>query len=297
MESKFPEELKQFYKGVETNSNPWGIGAGTRGDWAEGLDLKTLQQDAGVDILYWVGCAGAFDDRAKKVSLAMVKILKKAGINFGILGVEENCCGDQARRLGNEYLFQMLAQQNIETLQKYNIKKVLVTCPHGFNTFKNEYPEIAKKQGIEDWNVEVIHHSVFIADLIEQGKIALDAKIKASLTYHDPCYLGRHNRIFKPPRQVLSQSGANIREMKENRYHSLCCGAGGGLMWTEENLGVRINHMRTEHVLDTGADIACTACPFCMTMLEDGIKDKEKEDERSVKDIAEIVLQCIEAGE
>lgn len=293
MESRFPEELNLFFKGMETNSNPWGIGSGTRAEWAEDLDIKILSQDKDVDILYWVGCAGAFDDRAKKVSTALVKILKKAGVNFGILGVEENCCGDQARRLGNEYMFQMLAQQNIEILKKYNIKKILVTCPHGYNTFKNEYPEYAKTQGIEDWDIEVVHHSEFIKELLDQGKLAIEQELKASLTYHDPCYLGRHNHVFKPPRQVLAQTGVNMKEMKDNWYHSFCCGAGGGLMWTEETLGKRINHMRTENVLNTGAEIVSTACPFCMTMLEDGIKDKEKEEACSVKDIAEIVAQCI----
>jgi Fe-S oxidoreductase len=219
--------------------------------------------------------------------------LKKAGVNFGILGVEENCCGDQARRLGNEYMFQMLARENIEILKKYNIKKILVTCPHGYNTFKNEYPEFAKMSGIGDWNIEVFHHSEFIKELLSQGKLILNQKLNVALTYHDPCYLGRHNHIFKPPREILSQTGANIREIKNNRYHSFCCGAGGGLMWTEEKLGERINHIRTDNVLKTGAEIVSTACPFCMTMLEDGIKDKEKADVCSVKDIAEIVAQCI----
>lgn len=297
MNSKFPKELNQFYKGMETNSNPWGIGSATRGDWAEGLDIKILAQDADVDILYWVGCAGAFDDRAKKVSTAMVKILKQAGVSFAILGVEENCCGDQARRLGNEYLFQMLAQQNIEIFKKYKIKKILVTCPHGYNTFKNEYPAIAKMQGLQNWDIEVIHHSEFIAELIHQGKLTVKQELKAALTYHDPCYLGRHNHIFKPPRLVLSQSGAKIREMKNSRYHSFCCGAGGGLMWTEEELGKRINHMRTENVLGTGAEIVCTSCPFCMTMLEDGLKDKEKDEACRVRDLAEITAQCIEDRE
>jgi Fe-S oxidoreductase/Ni,Fe-hydrogenase I cytochrome b subunit len=293
MEAKFPTELNQFFKNMETNSNPWGFGSATRGDWAEDLDIKTLSQDSDVDILYWVGCAGSFDDRGKKVSTAMVKILRAAGINFGILGVEENCCGDQARRLGNEYLFQMVAQENINVIRQYNIKKILVTCPHGYNTFKNEYPELAKSSGIDDWNVEVIHHSQLIAELIRQGKLDMKQKINASVTFHDPCYLGRHNGIFDAPRSVLSQSGAKLKEMKKNRYHSFCCGAGGGLMWTEEHLGTRINHIRTDQALETGTEIIATSCPFCMTMLDDGVKDKGKDEACSVKDIAEIVARCL----
>lgn len=293
MEAKFPPELTQFFKNMETNSNPWGFGSAAKGDWAEDLEIKTLSQDSNVDILYWVGCAGSFDDRGKKVSTAMVKILRAAGINFGILGQEENCCGDQARRLGNEYMFQMLAQMNIEIIKKYNIKKILVTCPHGFNTFKNEYPEYAKSVGIDDWDIEVIHHTQFIAQLIREGKLGMKQKINSSVTFHDPCYLGRHNNIFDAPRSVLSQSGAKLREMKKNRYHSSCCGAGGGLMWTEEHLGTRINHMRTDQALEAGTEIISTSCPFCMTMLEDGIKDKGKDEECSVKDIAEIVAQCL----
>jgi Fe-S oxidoreductase len=293
MEAKFPPELTQFFKNMETNSNPWGFGSATKGDWAEDLDIKTLSQDSDVDILYWVGCAGSFDDRGKKVSTAMVKILRAAGINFGILGLEENCCGDQVRRLGNEYMFQMMAQMNIETIKKYNIKKILVTCPHGYNTFKNEYPEYAKSLGIDDWDVEVIHHSQFIAQLIQEGTLELKEKINSSVTFHDPCYLGRHNNVFDAPRSVLSQSGAKLREMKKNRYHSSCCGAGGGLMWTEEHLGTRVNHMRTDQALEAGTEIISTSCPFCMTMLEDGIKDKGKDEERNVKDIAEIVAQCL----
>jgi Fe-S oxidoreductase len=293
MEAKFPTELNQFFRNMENNSNPWGFGSATKGDWAEDLDIKRLSQDSDVDILYWVGCAGSFDDRGKKVSNAMVKILRAAGINFGILGQEENCCGDQARRLGNEYMFQMMAQGNIEIFKRYNIKKILVTCPHGYNTFKNEYPEYAKSLGIDDWNVEVIHHSQFIAGLIQEGKLEMKQKINASVTFHDPCYLGRHNSVFEAPRSVLSQSGAKIREMKRNRYHSFCCGAGGGLMWTEERLGTRINHIRTDQALEAGTEIISTSCPFCMTMLDDGVKDKGKGEECSVKDIAEIVAQCL----
>lgn len=294
MEAKFPAELNQFFRNMENNSNPWGIGSASRADWAEGLGIKTLAEDAEVDLLFWVGCANAYDDRAKKISLALVKILQAAGINFGILGVEENCCGDQARRLGHEYLFQVTAQQNIEILKNYNVNKILVSCPHGYHTLKNEYPLLAKQLGIDEWDIEVIHHSEFIADLIRTGKIAIQSENgSSSMTFHDPCYLGRHNHLFTPARDVISAGGGKVKEMKDSRYHSRCCGAGGGLMWTEEHLGVRINHMRTDDVLQSGAATVCTACPFCLTMLEDGIKDKGKEEEHRVRDIAEIVVECL----
>jgi Fe-S oxidoreductase/nitrate reductase gamma subunit len=293
MEAKFPAELNQFFRNMENNSNPWGIGSATRADWAEGLGVKTLAEDAEVDLLFWVGCANAYDDRAKKISSALVKILQAADINFGILGVEENCCGDQARRLGHEYLFQVMAQQNIETLKNYNVNKILVSCPHGYHTLKNEYPLLAKQLGIDDWDIEVIHHSEFIADLIRSGQIAIQSKNNSAITFHDPCYLGRHNHLFTPAREVIAAGGGKIKEMKNGRYHSRCCGAGGGLMWTEEHLGVRINHMRTDDVLQSGAATVCTACPFCLTMLEDGIKDKGKEEAHRVRDIAEIVADCL----
>ena len=297
MESRFPEELGTFFRNVETNSNPWGFGAHTRGNWAEGLAIKLLANDSNVDLLFWVGCAGSFDERAKKVTLAMIKILNHAGINFGILGAQENCCGDQPRRLGNEYMFQMLAQSNIELFKNYHIQKILVTCPHGYNTFKNEYPEFAKQAGITDFNVEVLHHSELIAQLLAAGKLKLSAitqnETPPVVTFHDPCYLGRHNTLFEAPREVILGTGAHLQEMKENHFHSLCCGAGGGLMWTEEKLGTRINHSRTEQAIATGADTVCTACPFCMTMLGDGIKDKEKDDAITVKDIAEIIAARI----
>lgn len=291
MESKFPPELSQFYKGMETNSNPWGFGSSTRADWMQGLDLKVMSQNPEVDILFWVGCAGAFDERGKKVTLAMLKILEEAGVNFGILGEEENCCGDHARRLGNEYLFQMTAQQNIEVLQRYNIKKLLVTCPHGYNAFKHEYPQLAAHMGIDNWNIEVVHHTELIAQLIRDGKLKPLQTKEYSVTFHDPCYLGRHNGVFDPPRDVLSQTGGKVVEMKNHHNHSFCCGAGGGLMWTEEHLGTRVNHMRTDQALATGAKTICTACPFCMTMMDDGIKDKGKEEEHVVKDLAEIVAE------
>jgi Fe-S oxidoreductase len=297
MNSRFPAELNTFFKNMETNNNPWGFGAATRGDWAEDLDIKILSKDADVDILYWVGCAGAFDERSKKVTYSMIDILKAASVDFGVLGVEENCCGDQARRLGNEYVFQMLAQENIETFKRYNIKKILVTCPHGYNTFKNEYPALVKQLNIGDWDIEVVHHTEFIAQLTAEGKLKLDGQTNGPVTFHDPCYLGRHNDLFKAPREVLNQTGAQMKEMKNNRGHSLCCGAGGGLMWTEEHIGKRVNHLRTENALDAGTGTICTSCPFCMTMLSDGVKDKGKEEGVQVKDIAEITAESLSAKE
>lgn len=293
MNSRFPEELGTFFRNMETNNNPWGFGAATRGDWTEDMDVKIMADDSDVDILYWVGCAGAFDDRSKKVTAAMIDILNAANVNFGVLGAEENCCGDQVRRVGNEYMFQMLAQENIEAITRYNVKKILFTCPHGYNTFKNEYPEVAKLVGVENWEVEVIHHSEFIAQLIESGKLDASTAGDGTVTFHDPCYLGRHNHIFDAPRKVLKQAGAALTEMKDSGWHSFCCGAGGGLMWSEENLGTRVNLTRTDNVLESGAETVCTSCPFCMTMLSDGIKDKEKDEDVQVKDLAEIVAQSI----
>jgi Fe-S oxidoreductase len=292
MESRFPETLGTFFRNMETNTNPWGFGADKRDEWTEGLNIKVMADDSDVDMLYWVGCAGSLDERSKNVTRSMVQILNAAGISFGILGQEEGCCGDQARRLGNEYMFQMFAQMNMETFKNYNVKKILVTCPHGFNTFKNEYPEYAKQIDF-DWDIEVVHHSELIAQLIDSGKLKLDKKVSETVTFHDPCYLGRHNDVYEAPRNIISQAGGDLKEAKENRGHSMCCGAGGGLMWTEENLGTRVNHMRTDQVLESGSDTICTSCPFCLTMMTDGIKDKEKDEDVKVKDIAEITAEAL----
>jgi len=293
MESRFPAELGNFFRNMETNMNPWGFGAHTKGDWTEGMDIKVMAENSDVDMLYWVGCAGSFDERNKSVTSAMIKILKAANVNFGVLGVEENCCGDQARRLGNEYMFQMLAQENIETFKRYNVKKILVTCPHGFNTLKNEYAEFAVQAGIEDFNIEVVHHSEFIQQLLKDGRLKLDNQLDGSVTFHDPCYLGRHNSIFEQPREVITGTGSQLKEMPNNHDHSFCCGAGGGLMWTEETIGTRVNHTRTDHALAAGAETISTSCPFCMTMMSDGVKDKGKDEDVQVKDISELVADCI----
>jgi len=287
MQSRFPNQLKTLFKNMETNYNPWAFGYQSRADWAKDLEIKTLREDKNVDMLYWVGCSGSFDDRNKKVSQALVKILKKAQINFGILGNEETCCGETARRAGNEYLSQILMQGNIEILNKYGVKKILVTCPHGYNTFKNEYPQFGG-------NFEVIHHTQLLWDLIRQGRLNLSAKYEKSIVYHDSCYLGRYNDIYDAPRKLLEKIGQiKPKEAKFSRSKSFCCGAGGGRMWMEETLGKRINQMRIEQLNLTGCETISTACPYCLTMLEDGTKEKSLTEKLCVRDIAELVAELI----
>lgn len=236
-------------------------------------------------MLYWVGCAGSFDDRAKRVSEALVKILNAAGIKFAILGAEEKCCGDFVRRLGNEYLFQTLAEENIEMLNEYGVKKIVTQCPHCLNTLKNEYPEFGG-------NFEVIHHTQLIAGLLAEGKLPLDntKSQNINLTYHDSCYLGRYQGEYDAPRKVLSMlPGVNLTEMDRNRGRSFCCGAGGGRMWMEETLGSRINEMRVEQALEKNPSVIAANCPFCVTMFEDGVKAKNADENVKVTDIAELV--------
>ncbi len=243
------------------------------------------------EILFWVGCAGSFDQRAQKITKAFASILEKVGIKFAILGKEENCTGDPARRAGNEFLFQMMAHNNIQTLNNYNIKKIVTACPHCFNTLKNEYPELGG-------HYEVIHHTVFLQQLIDEGKIRLKegGVFKGKkITYHDSCYLGRANNIYEAPRKVLEILDAELVEMKHCRSKGLCCGAGGAQMWKEEEKGTtRVNFQRSREAIDTGAAIVASACPFCMTMLTDGMKNEEKEDSVKVMDIAELIAAGIE---
>jgi Fe-S oxidoreductase/nitrate reductase gamma subunit len=287
MQSRFPNELKNLFKNMETNYNPWAFGYQARADWAKDLGIKIAREDKNFDILYWVGCSGSFDDRNKKVSRALVKILKKAGVNFAILGNEEMCCGETARRIGNEYLAQILMQGNIEILNKYGVKKILVTCPHGHNTFKNEYPQFGG-------NFEVIHHTEFMWNLIKENRIELKSKNEKSIIYHDSCYLGRYNDIYDAPREVIRKLGQKRpKEAKLSKSKSFCCGAGGGRMWMEESLGKRINQLRIEQLNLTGCEIISTACPYCLTMLGDGIKEKALEEKLQVRDVAELVEELI----
>lgn len=240
------------------------------------------------EVLFWVGCAGSFDDRYKKVTIAFIKILNHVGINFAVLGEEESCTGDPARRAGNEFLFQMQAMSNIQLLDAYKIKKIVTACPHCFNTMKNEYPDLGG-------NYEVIHHSVFLQELINDGKIAMEGGgvFKGQkITYHDSCYLGRANGVYEAPRAVLETLDADLVEMKRCKTKGLCCGAGGAQMFKDaENGDKEINIERTEEALATGAKVIASACPFCMTMLSDGVKNKEQEDQVKVKDLAELIAE------
>ncbi|HYM92774.1 MAG TPA: (Fe-S)-binding protein [Chitinophagaceae bacterium] len=243
------------------------------------------------EILFWVGCAGSFDQRAQKITKAFVTILNKVGIRFAILGAEEMCTGDPVRRAGNEFLFQMMAYQNIQTLNNYGIKKIVTACPHCFNTLKNEYPELGG-------NYEVIHHSAFLQQLIDEGKIKIKegGSFKGKrITYHDSCYLGRANEIYEAPRKVLEILDAELVEMKRCRSHGLCCGAGGAQMFKEEEKGkTRVNFERANEALDTNSAVIASACPFCNTMLTDGVKNAEKEDAVKVMDIAELIAASLD---
>jgi Fe-S oxidoreductase/nitrate reductase gamma subunit len=300
MQSKFPQELNAFFRNTETNSNPWGIGFSKRAEWGEALGVKHIKDVPGAEYLFWVGCMGSFDDAGKGIAAAMVKILRAAGVAFGTLGTEEKCCGDSARRLGNEYLFQSLAQRNIALFKQHRVRKIVTICPHGYNTIKHEYPELldfvpglAEEDKAALKAIEVVSHVELIRRLIAGGKLAPKASSAGAYTFHDPCYLGRHNGLTKEPRTVLSAVlGGRPKELRRHGDDSFCCGAGGGLMWTEESLGKRINHLRTDEVIAAGAPLAAAACPFCLTMLRDGLKDKGREDVL-VKDIAQLVAESI----
>jgi Fe-S oxidoreductase/nitrate reductase gamma subunit len=290
MESKFPEELMEAFRGLEKNSNPWGLGFDARVDWAKDLDVPILSEIPGekIDYLFFVGCIRSYDDRNKKVAMAMARILNHLGVKFAILGMEEGCCGDPARRVGNEYLYQILAQTNIETFKRHKIRNILTTCPHCYNTIKNEYPQLG-------FSCEVKHHAEFLAEQVGSGHLKLNQAIQKKVTYHDPCYLGRYCGIFEEPRRVLNAIPSLVlTEMERSGKESFCCGAGGGWMWMDEKIGKRINIQRLEDALETDPDWISTACPFCVTMFDDAIKNKDKEESLKIWDIAEIVEQALD---
>ncbi|MFT7600990.1 MAG: Fe-S oxidoreductase, partial [Acidimicrobiales bacterium] len=300
MESDFPTELGSAFRSMENSSNPWGISQTTRADWAKDIDVDIIEAEsiaAGEpfthEYLYWVGCAGSFDDKNQKVTQAMSKLLDRAGIDYGILGPAELCTGDPARRSGNEYIFQMLAKQNVETLNGIGVKKIITQCPHCFNTLMNEYPQLGG-------NYEVVHHSQFLEWLIDQGKLDVaEATLDERIVYHDSCYLGRHNDVYLSPRNVIgSLKGVQIVEAGRNGTKGMCCGAGGARMWMEEDIGTKVNDERSQELIDTGASRVATACPFCYVMMDDGVKGHGvEEDQVRVADIAMHLLEAIEAGE
>ncbi|MBA3824808.1 MAG: (Fe-S)-binding protein [Ktedonobacterales bacterium] len=313
-EGRFPKEVAPLFTNLERNGNPWQIRNDTRADWARDMGVKLLSDDPECEILYWVGCMGSFDQRNRKVATAFAKVLQAAKVDFAILGPEESCTGDPARRIGNEYLWQTLAQQNIETLNGYGFNRrlnavngdgttaviapvtraakrriILATCPHCFNTIKNEYPELGG-------DYTVMHHTQYISLLIETGKLQLPPNFdRRKLTYHDPCFVGRWNGVYDEPRKVLNVLNTDgITEMPRNRNKSFCCGGGGGRVWMEEKTGTRVNHARVQEAIDTGADAMAAACPFCITMFEDGITAKGKAEDFKVEDLAEMIARALD---
>ncbi len=283
MESEFPKELGTTLRGLENKSNPWGLPIGDRASWASEMGLKTLAEDKDVEYLFFLGCSGGYDDRSIKVAKAVVKLLQHAGVSFGILGEEEGCCGDSARRLGNEYLFQLQAQANIEVMEQYGVKKIITTCPHGYQVLKNEY-------GAFGGNYEVVHHTELLWDLVREGLLKPTNSIGERITFHDSCYLGRYNKIYDQPRELLDViPGVERVEMERKQCTGFCCGAGGGRVWMEEE-EPRINQERIRQAVEVKPDTIVSACPFCLMMFKDGIADKGLEEELKAKDLAELLL-------
>ncbi len=296
MESDFPTELGGAYRSMENSGNPWGMSQSERADWAKDIEgIKILGDGDAVtaEYLYWVGCAGSFDDKNKKVTQAMAKLLQRAGLDFAILGPSEHCTGDPARRSGNEYIFQMLAMQNIETLEAMGVRKIITQCPHCFNTIANEYPQLGG-------HYEVVHHTQLLERLVDSGELDLtDAKLDERIVYHDSCYLGRHNDIYAAPRKVIGKlKGVEIVEAPRNGTKGMCCGAGGARMWMEEHVGKQVNVERSQELIATGATRIATACPFCYIMIDDGVKGQGVEDDQvKVADIAIHLLEALEHAE
>lgn len=282
-EGKFPETMQRALRSLEARGHPFPGAFASRIDWTQGLDVRILSESGPAEYLYWVGCSTALNPRNQKIARAFARLLQQAGVDFAILGQEERCSGDPARRIGNEYLFETLARRNIELLESRNVKKIITTCPHCFNTLKNEYRQFGA-------NFDVFHHTQILAELIKDGRLRPLAGLDQQVTFHDPCYLGRYNDTYQEPREVLAAiPTAGVVEMRQHREKSFCCGAGGGLMWIEEPSDRRVNSKRIQHALQSGADILAVACPFCMTMLDDGVKARMGEQELKVMDIAELV--------
>jgi len=284
---QFPESAQDALKSLGARGHPWRGTTATRTTWFDGLDLRVLAEDSDVDVLYWVGCTAALDDRNMSVARAVAKILQEAGVRFGVLGDEEKCCGDPARRMGDEYLFQTISASNIEILKSYNVKKILTACPHCFNTLKHEYPQFGG-------NFEVMHHTDFIAALIRDAKLKLGTLESKKAAYHDSCYLGRYNGIYEAPRNILEALNDVKRvELSRCGARSFCCGGGGGHMWMEEDPAQRVNERRVAEIVEAEVDLVATACPYCLIMLEDGVRAKGVEATLPVKDLSELVAEAL----
>lgn len=299
IESSFPSEANTLLKNLENKGNPWGMSESKRMDWISEVDFEVpVVEDKlpeGTEYLFWVGCAGALEDRAKKTTKAVAELLHIAGVKYAVLGGMETCTGDSARRLGMEFIFQMLAQQNIETLKEVGATKIVVTCPHCFNTIGNEYRDLGG-------DFEVVHHTKLLAQLVKEGRLAPIERVDRNVTYHDPCFLGRHNKIYEPPRELINGvPGVSATEMPRNRERSFCCGAGGARMWMEERIGKRINTERVEEALSTKADLIATGCPFCQVMVSDAVNEKKSKKEAAesveVMDVAQLLLQSAKQKE
>ena len=289
MESNFPQDAMETFEKMENYGNPWGLSPQDRENWMDGLDVPLMREKKNTEVLYWAGCSGAYDSRGREISQSVAKILNEAKIDYACLGNEETCTGDSARRIGNEYLFQTMAEQNKETFEQYNFKKIVTQCPHCFTTLKNDYAEM----GIE---LDVVHHSQYIDELINEKKIEPKPYLDEDITFHDPCYLGRHNGEYDAPRKVLQSvlKEGSIKEMEQSKSDSFCCGAGGGNMWYEIKTGERINQHRVNQAVDTEAKTIAAACNFCNIMLEDGVKTTGNEENIRVVDIAEMVSKGLE---
>ncbi|WP_035446148.1 (Fe-S)-binding protein [Bacillus sp. UNC41MFS5] len=289
-QGEMPTEASRYFNNIERQGNPWGTNRNQRIKWREGMEdiIKTVDETSEFDVLFWVGSMGSFDIRSQRIARSFARLMHKAGVKFAILGNEEKNSGDTSRRMGNEYLFQDLCTQNIETFQTYGVRKIVTTDPHAFNTFKNEYPEF----GLE---AEVVHHTQLLADLLKEGKLKPTKRVEEKVVYHDSCYIGRYNDIYGSPRDILRAiPGMELLEMERNRENALCCGAGGGRMWMEEREGARVNIARTEMALQVNPTVIGSNCPYCLTMLSDGTKAKEVEERVQTLDIAEILEKSVE---
>ena len=285
-EAEFPDSMQQAIMSLEKRGHPFSGTNATRLDWAEGLGVKQISETKDAEVLLWVGCGGALVERNQKVTRSTALLLEQAGVKFAILGREEKCSGDPARRIGNEFLFETLAKENVENLNRYGVKKVITSCPHCFNTFKNEYPQYGGM-------FEVYHHSEYLARLVDEGKLRPLSQLKEKITFHDPCYLGRQNGVYDAPRQLVQISAAgNAVEMERSRAKSFCCGGGGGMSFIDEPASQRVNQERAREAIETGADVLAVGCPFCMTMMEDGINARKGERDVRVMDVAELLWEA-----